>query len=524
MITVKNLLQKLDEETGTRFRSPLGEECTISHAELLDCSRPAPKPFPCPDTLYILADTDSAGAAMPPDTAITDALREAPYPVPVLAGPQVAVSFPVIRANRPFRAQELLFRVQNLLSFEDRITAQINALYRLLTTGQGLERIALLAEEFLHRPVAILDASYSMLAVSPLMRELPFGLETNENGIFLRIEEVESLRRLQIENQIYRRSQAFCVPTADHPETNWIFCAIRIQHVMSGYVAVCLPESAPATEHELRLTTAVADICSVEMQKHDFLIQRTGLQYETFFYDLIEGRFHDVEMIKARLAMLKHHLGSFFCIAVLFSPEPLGSGLFQSRQMGTLRKICPNSLSVVYRNNIVVLLNQDEPVMLTPDLTGPIEQFAEHNNLRVSFSQPFADILKIRIFYEQALHTVDLADKLKTEDTLLFSTQALPEYLFSKCDYQELECGIHHHIFQLQDYDRTFHTEFVPTLRAYLAANRNATAAAEALHIHRSTFFYRMKKIEEILGISTSDSSLLFLYELSFRIWDFLTV
>ena len=98
----------------------------------------------------------------------------------------------------------------------------------------------------------------------------------------------------------------------------------------------------------------------------------------------------------------------------------------------------------------------------------------------------------------------------------------MPEYLFSKCNYQELEVGIHYHIFQLQDYDKTYHTDFVETLRAYLDHDRNAAKTAEYLHIHRSTFFYRVKKIEELLEISISDSHLLFLYELSFKIWDYL--
>ena len=43
------------------------------------------------------------------------------------------------------------------------------------------------------------------------------------------------------------------------------------------------------------------------------------------------------------------------------------------------------------------------------------------------------------------------------------------------------------------------------------------------MHIHRSTFFYRIKKIEELLDMSITDSDLLFLYELSFKIWDYLS-
>ncbi len=406
---------------------------------------------------------------------------------------------------------------------EIRLQYESNELYRLLHSESGPQGIVERAEELMGRAVALLDASYSMLAVSPMIRELPFGFESSDEGNFLSPREVESLRRLQIESEIYRHSQAFCIHTEDHPETNWIFCAIRIRHVMSGYVAVCLPDREEATDYQLRLTTVLAAVCAVEMQKHDYILSRSDLGYETFFGDLIEGRFHNLGMVESRFRMLNHRLGRFFCLAVLCFNEPHNSELFQERQMSILRRSYPDSLSIVYKNNIVLLLNQDHPVLLTPQLTGPLEQFAVRNQLKVIVSQPFADILKTGSFYEQTMHTLELADLSDPERHLYYSTEALPYYLFSKCSYAELEVGIHYHIFQLQDYDREYHTELIPSLRAYLDHDRNMTQAAEYLHVHRTTLFYRMKKIEELLDVDLTDGHLLFLYELSLKIWDYLS-
>ncbi|WP_288619142.1 CdaR family transcriptional regulator [uncultured Eubacterium sp.] len=431
--------------------------------------------------------------------------------------------FSVIPVENMPAPEDTFLLLNQRLTFELRLQQEINDLYHLLYSGHGLDDLILRAESFLHRPMSVLDASYSMIAVSPLMHQLPFGMEKSKEGnIFLSSQEVESLRRLQIEHQIYKNNQAFFIRTEDHPDTNWIFCGIRIQHVMTGYVALCLPDKAEASEHELRLITAFSDICAIEMQKHEFFVQKTGLQYETFLTELLEGRFNDVNIIEARLKLLNRRFGKFFCLAILYCPEPHNSDLFNKRQMASLRQVYPNAMSVVYKNNIILLINQDTPVQLSPELTDPLEQFAERNHLKVSLSQPFADILKIRIFYHQALHTLELSDLQAPDQTLFYSTDVLPEYLFSKCNYQELEVGIHYHIFQLQDYDKTYHTDFVETLRAYLDHDRNAAKTAEFLHIHRSTFFYRVKKIEELLEISISDSHLLFLYELSFKIWDYL--
>lgn len=513
MIQLSALLAKLTEKGYLRFPSVPDSGRMVSRVDLLH-----PDILPDTDTLYLCADE-----SLLLDETLTRRLLSLPLPPMILSGCQAEPPLPLICVEPIPDIRELFHTILDILKFEDRLQKEINDLYYMLYTGKGLEGIVKQAEVFLRRPISVLDAGYSMIAVSPLMLHLPFGMDTSEEGHFLEAEEVESLRRLQIENQIYQNNQAFFVRTEDHPDTNWIFCAIRIQHVMSGYVAVGLPDRAEASEHELRLTTALSDICSVEMQKHDFFIQRTGLQYETFFNELIEGRFSNLKMVESRFRVLNHHLGKFFCLAILYCTEPHNSELFNQRQMTALRKTYPNSMSVVYKNDIVLLLNQDQPVLLNQKLTGPLEQFALHNHLKVSLSQPFADILKTPIFYEQAKNTLHLSDISSPEQLLFFSTEALPEYLFSKCDYKELETGIHYHIFQLQDYDREYHTEFITTLRAYLSHDRNATKTAEYLHIHRSTFFYRIKKIEDLLEISITDSKLLFLYELSFKIWDYLS-
>ena len=194
-------------------------------------------------------------------------------------------------------------------------------------------------------------------------------------------------------------------------------------------------------------------------------------------------------MISSRLELLDRRFCKFFCIAVLSCMEPHDSNLFNKQQMNALRAAYPNSMSVVYRDAVVLFLNQEDPINLSQDFTRKLAEFS-------TLTQP-----------DRLLH---------------YATELLPQYLFRSSSYTGLEIGIHYHIRFLQGYDNDYHTEFITTLRAYLQNDRNATRTAEALHIHRSTFFYRIKKIEELLDISITDSHLLFLYELSFLIWDYL--
>lgn len=419
--------------------------------------------------------------------------------------------------------KDLLSCIRKFIRSETLIEQHCSALYRTLYHTRGLKEIVARAEEFLKHPISILDASYNFIQTSPMMQHIPYGLEHTQAKSFLTTKEVASLKRLRIEDEIYRNSRAFLSVSEDHPDENWIYCAIRIQNVMAGYVAVCLEAPVEASEYQLRLTTALADVCAIEMQKHDFFITRSGMKYENFLIDLLEGKFNDVNLISSRLELLDRKFGKFFCIVIFACNEPHDSNIFNQRQMSVLRQVYPNSMSVVYQDEIVLFINQEKPIVLNKDFTMPMQDFAERNRMKVSISQPFSDILRIKNYYGQAKNALDLGERMYPEDRLYFAMNLLPQYLFSNSDYIGLEVGIHHHLHQLHNYDKENHTDFIQTLRAYLANDRNATQTAEALHIHRSTFFYRIKKIEDLLDVSLTDSQLLFLYELSFKIWDYLS-
>jgi len=413
--------------------------------------------------------------------------------------------------------------IRDLLDSEARLSHRINRMYQMLSVTGGLKAVIEAAEEYLQYPISVLDASYNMIETSPQMKKLKYGLKKVQSRIVLDEAEIESLKRLHIERKIYENQQAFVVDTEDHPDNQWIFCAIRIQNVMAGYVAVCIPKDARVTDDDLRFTTALAGVCSVEMQKHDFFVTRTGMKYENFLIELLEGRFDSVNMISSRLELLDRKFCRFFCIAVFRCGEPHNSDLFNKSQMSTLRAVYPNSMSVVYKDAIVLFLNQDEPILLNEKQLNPLEEFAQRNRMKVGISQPFSDILKINIYYQQANNVLGIGELHEPSRTCYPATELLPHYLFSSCSYTELEVGIHHHIFWLQDYDERYHTDFIETLRTYLECDRSAAKAAEKLHLHRSTFFYRIKKLEELLDVDLNDSKLLFLYELSFKIWDYLS-
>ena len=57
----------------------------------------------------------------------------------------------------------------------------------------------------------------------------------------------------------------------------------------------------------------------------------------------------------------------------------------------------------------------------------------------------------------------------------------------------------------LFNYDKENNTELVKTLNMLVQCMGNKTKAANALFLHRNTLQYRIKKIEELTGLSLND-------------------
>lgn len=83
------------------------------------------------------------------------------------------------------------------------------------------------------------------------------------------------------------------------------------------------------------------------------------------------------------------------------------------------------------------------------------------------------------------------------------------------------ETLIHPDLLYLQNYDRENNTEYMKTLKAYFLNNRNALNTSNYLHIHKSTFFYRIGKIADLTEFDPANAQILFSYEFSFRILGF---
>ncbi len=83
---------------------------------------------------------------------------------------------------------------------------------------------------------------------------------------------------------------------------------------------------------------------------------------------------------------------------------------------------------------------------------------------------------------------------------------------------EELIDFMHGLLRPLYAYDGRRDTTLVETMRAFLANGFSVTATAEALIVHPNTISYRLRRIEEILGVNCHDPRALLQFQLAFLI------
>jgi hypothetical protein len=215
----------------------------------------------------------------------------------------------------------------------------------------------------------------------------------------------------------------------------------------------------------------------------------------------------------------KNVTDTFVCLCCDFSFERrIYDSCFIRSHSSTCSRIQQkySCLAVPYKERIVVLTNLTKSKLSEQEFLEDFSDTATSFDLSVGSSAAFNRLQELSGRYLQASialeHTHTDKRTVRFEDHLLeyavdcITSTIPPEFLCPK------------ELYSLYRYDETHGTMLTETLRTYIDCNCSATAASNELFIVRSSFIYRLKKIEKELGLNLEDPDVRLLLSLSFRI------
>ncbi len=254
--------------------------------------------------------------------------------------------------------------------------------------------------------------------------------------------------------------------------------------------------------------------------------------------DLLTGSYSSDEAIGARAARLGHDLGlphDLIVIDVASAVEPPpGDGdadrlrrAFQATR-DRLAQRTPRSLAAQHLGSIVVLAGvpvrgDADPRSLANELRTALEAAIGPGCITIAIGERCERPAAYGPAFRQARDVVDLMIGLGRGGAVVAAHELGTYWLLLRASTRsDLEAFATRTLDPLVRHDRAHSGELVATLRAYLEEDRVQRRVAARCFIHVNTVVYRVRRIEELLGVDLDDPATVFDLTLALRINDLL--
>jgi sugar diacid utilization regulator len=261
--------------------------------------------------------------------------------------------------------------------------------------------------------------------------------------------------------------------------------------------------------------------------------------------DLLNGTYTSEEAISARAARLGHDLSQPHDVIVIdVAPSSVVPGAdaeakadaegdrlrraFQvTRERLTVR--APRSLAAQHLGSIVVLAggprHAAEGRALADELRSALDASIGGGCTTVVVGDRCIRPDEYAPAFRLARDVLDLLLRLGRRGGTVAAGEIGPYGLLLRASSRdELEAFADRALAPLIEHDRSHGGELVATLRAYLEEDRVQRRAAARCFIHVNTVVYRVRRIEELLGVDLANPSVVFDLTLALRIRDLLAV
>ena len=417
--------------------------------------------------------------------------------------------------------KEIYNTVNALLGNERCLRHASDTLFQAVMNDAGIQELCNIAYELLGNPVAIQDNSMKHIAYTPSNDvDDAVWMEFTKNDGYVS-NDTMLLFTAQIEYKQDFNQQTPFIMSKGKFKYRRLVSHIFINQKAVGTMVI-IESMRPFRETDYPVVTIISRVLSLEMRKSNFILYSRGLAYEFFFKDLLDGM-HNEALINEKIKTLNLQIKENLYVLTIDISE--FDNTYKSMQYfrDTLDKILFGCKSIIYNDFIVMILMRNSGCALTESELKEMNNFLDKNNLYGGISQCFDTIADLREHFNQAVAAASLCRRIKKVSRLSNYEDYVVYHLI---DIAEHEVDLHQlcsrPLLKLIDYDRQNNTPYAQNLHQYLLNERNIAHTTIALHTHRNTLIYRLKKIEEIMQVDLGDSEVRLQLLLTYKILELL--
>ena len=297
-----------------------------------------------------------------------------------------------------------------------------------------------------------------------------------------------------------------------------------------GYVSLLVSE-LPTVPLHLRALGQAATVLALELVKerlaHEVELRVRG----GFADDLVSGRYDDVGQMRDRARYLGCDLSGPFQVLVIDSDRfdrYVAEQRLSEADIDALRRRFSEVITHLARQHaprFVVSGHHDRMALILSRMgesAGPeleplemtirsrLEQALPKFTMSIGVGQVYDDLDHVRASYQEADQALRVLHRLGGQGkTLKYADLGVTRLLLQVENPAELVRFARGRLSPVLSYDERHEGILMDALEAFLGTNQSANEAAKKLDLHPNTLRYRLRKVEELLEASLSDTALL---------------
>ena len=294
-------------------------------------------------------------------------------------------------------------------------------------------------------------------------------------------------------------------------EPRYLSARVRDGQQVLGHVVV-IEVNRPFEPSDEELLPVVCQTLSFEL-RHTFPADEASTEYGPLLRQLLDGTNMKEDVVRKRLAYMGHALPTSLRVLVFRPVEPA-----QTISLTFLRSQLLQSL----RHSIGVLRDNEEVHVVDGSLG--VDEIEERlratvytGGMAIGASWSFREPTALSLAYQQADAALRLGSPRKNRLVAPYESALVPhlgERAFP-ADPGAMAVAILPELRLLEEFDKRDGTYHVESLAAYLNNGRSVARAAQELHVHKNSVYYRLQRISELTGLDLDSELTCFLLEFS---------
>ena len=400
-----------------------------------------------------------------------------------------------------------------LVNKQAELQARTSQLQRQLTQvamqGRGLSGIGAEFSRQTGKSVSIFDTRLQLLADAGAEVPLPLAQE-------------KAL-------QLLARNQ---VPVGQEPSAEWIepqgqaparwAAVIGVNSRGAGIITLAAP-GGELTELDGLLVARAATVCAMEMVKDRAVVEAEAKLQGDFVRDVLRGSYANEAAIRVRAAHLELDLDGRHGVAAL--DLPAGDTATAALRSAISRRAVRPFMAAWERGAAFIYplapeTSGEDWRLLVEQIRSEVANQTGVKTVCAGLGRPNTGLKGLQRSYAEADQALRAGQRLfGPGQAAAFADLGAYRLLAQLQGTTELRSFEQETLGALIDYDEKAGSQLLPTLDAFFAANGNLSKTAEILFVHRNTLMYRLKRIEDLTGMSLDDPETRFDIQLALKMY-----